>query len=354
MNGSSRPLENPLYTGPVMTPADDESLNPFTALLAALPATEEELPKVLVELADGNLVDPHSPGFAGFVRGLYARFEAAEVWTKDLGEKILDESAAILAPEAGPPPDTLDWNPFYALNWLAARNDAELIELIRRARHRDGSTQSISTSSGALAALADLAIVPELQPALARLGFDPSSVGFGNFPRGGAAASPATGTGLSGGLSRSQVSSVPMSEVVLPLSAVVEPDLVSGMVRLGTNALSLSAAVRFAAAIGAAVRSMLLPAEGFVWLDDSFDPLSSSSLLVLDSALSSVGLPVVVGPGNDGTASLHGEVKQGADGQYRGTLYRHDGSVLPLMAEYTEMETAKFAVADEIRRLAKP
>ena len=267
---------------------------------------------------------------------------------------------AVLAPDAGEPPQTAEWNEYYQYRWLAGRDPADLAELIRRAKHRDGSTQSIVTSSNAMELLSELERDPPTAEALTVLGWSSSAVTFGYHPPGQPV--PFTRTAALGSIPPGGAVSVMMpsgqvvaqaagpapaaAPAVLPSDVLAKADLMGVRVTLGGTYLSITAAIRLGDSITAAVRSLLLPGEGYVWIDLTADPRRSSSLAVLDGELAA-GLPAF--PDSPGTA-LKGEVLQDElSGNYTGRVYSGDGSVRTVPGIFSDMNEAKAAVAEVVR-----
>lgn len=313
----------------------------------------EDLQKLLEDEKTLRL-DPYL--LAGLIRGLKLQHPDSPVWASPLGADFITGADQVLAADAGEPPQTAEWNQYYGMLWLAGRDTAALAELIRRAKHRDGSTQSIVTSSGALALLSELEADPPTAAELASLGWSSAAVSFGYHPPG--LPVPVSGTPGSvlmpsgdvvvpavpalGAAPVAGVQAIPSG----PFEGVAAADLPAGRVTIGGALLSITGAIRLQDSLTAAVRSLLLPGEGYAWVDLTYDPKHSSSLCVLDGELAA-GLPIA--PDSPGSA-LKAEVLQDDDGSYTARIYGADGSVKRVHGTpYTDINEAKFAVAREVR-----
>lgn len=312
----------------------------------------EDLSKLLEDPQIVDKLDRY--GFAGLVRGLKLQHPDSPVWTSQVGEGAIQTAEQILSADAGEPPQTAEWNQYYGMLWLAGHDTAALAELIRRAKHRDGSTQSIVTSSGALALLSELEADPPTAAELASLGWSSTAVSFGYHPPGqpvpitsNVAGAPGSVLMPSGDVVAAQAPAAPaVPAPPVQFDGEAKADLSAGHVTIGGAFLSITNAIRLQDSLTVAVRSLLLPGEGYVWVDLTYDPKHSSSLCVLDGELAA-GLPIA--PDSPGSA-LKAEVLQDDDGSYTARIYGSDGSVKRVHGTpYTDINEVKFAVAREVR-----
>jgi hypothetical protein len=249
--------------------------------------------------------------------------------------------------------------------WAATGHRAWMDELIRQARHRDGSSHSIATSSYAMEILR---VAVETDSDFDRLlrsrGYDASSIKFGAFP---------PGTSLQPGAGSRWDCRPPAIPVAVPpeatdTSTVNEATVIAeGVVGMGisdtaqtdgrvilalhgqTYALSITDARGAADALERAIRALLLPGEGYRWDDSS--TLTSSALVVFDSELVKDFEPFTMlnasdGPDAEGRFVL-GRVVIESDGRFIGEVFTKQ----PRKERRGDMNDAKFHVAQRVRDL---
>lgn len=256
----------------------------------------------IADLAGGKVFPIGSDLLHGFVSGLAEEFPSM-FGVGNIGGDLLDASLASgrtgLAFTAGK---------------YAAVGTIELLgELIRMARHRDGSAQAQQEGQNAQAALgAAAAQSSQFREALQGAGFDPGRVQFGNFPPGSvaiergkvilrpasargnrpnprpavrpatprtAAAPPAAARPAAPPVAAPAPAAAPAAAVRRPryvptqqLQATAKADLVNGSVLIGASRFSVASALQLVDEVTAAVRELTLPAEGYTWVPDAAEP----------------------------------------------------------------------------------
>lgn len=293
---------------------------------------------------------------AGIVSALHDAFPDLEEWMAEPAAGFLLDLSE--EPLIAGPQETPDWNTYYARRFSISGSLADLRELVRRAKHRDGSTASIQTSSAALSLLSEAADGhPEIAVALASAGLDLAAIQFGVFPAGApatAAAAPrgALGTGAIGSRASAPVAFPPVPASAAPAAAaapsgwsprVVVADPFAGTVEVGGVPLSVTAALAMLDDLTRATRRLLLPAEGTAWVNDRIDPLKLSELVMLDPYLAA-GLPLFAAGG----AILAEVLQSPEDGVYRGKLYDRSGGSSQF-GEWHDMNQAKCSIAERVR-----
>jgi len=308
------------------------------------------------------------------------------------------------------------WNDYFLGRWMVCGNLADLAELVRRAKHRDGSTSTLGTSGDAVTLLsAGFGRDVELRRKLRGLAFDPATLKFGNHPPGSStafvivipAARAAAGRSVRSpqGAARSPIArpkpvdaaaafaKVPLSETVasvhgagdVPAGASLAPlaesggttrlemtataiaetadmpvsvDETAGTVKVGDFSLSITRAWSLHKALVTSIRSLVIPAEGFAWVDSMADPEAFSALVLFDSQLRP-GLPDFTGtgalqppPGQNW--KLQAQVAQDPDTAfYSAKLFDTKGEYSTLPKQFADMNQAKHAVASAVRALLK-
>jgi hypothetical protein len=309
---------------------------------------------------------------AGVVSAIHDAFPELDAWQDEPAKSYLAELSA--EPFIAGVPEGPEGNGYYAARFSVAGLVPDLVELVRRAKHRDGSTAAIQTSSAALSLLsaaaegrADIAL------SLSSLGLDLSNIKFGNHPA-GALPVPYFTPGVDpvlnlnapeAGASTAEVTvrvrraanPVPAAarefppepaaaatpQLAGPYDSSVFADVGAGTVQVGGLHLSITKALALVDGLVSATRRLLLPAEGCQWVNDQTDPLKFSSLVVLDSYLAA-GLPVFPGGG-----ALLAEITQSEqDGLYRVKVYDRTGGSSQF-GESSDMNDAKFLTAERVR-----
>jgi hypothetical protein len=335
----------------------------------------------------------------GLVSAVAELFPKLDFWQIDPYKEWLAEN------QLGVVQQTAEWNGYYAARFAVAGAAADLAELVRRAKHRDGSAASVAASSAALSLLVEAASGDE--EILARIrgaGLDLYNVRFGNHPAalpgpevtihlegpnkaaledeatlGGlvhasvparASAAPAPAAGPAGPPRRRfhlQTAVVNPTTAPVPVAAPVRvaapapvaaplpaaslpwggpapsPNSDAGDITFGGAHLSITAALNLCTSLGAAARALLLPVEGCAWVDDRTDPAKKSELVILDPVLAE-GLPPSVWDG-----ALAAELLQSADGVYQVKVYDRSGGSTYVTGSWLDMNDAKAAAAERMR-----
>lgn len=332
--------------------------------------TEERAQQMLASLE----LPPEGGGLgtlerAGVISAVFGAFPKLDAWeTEPYKEWLADTFKLEGSGQAFADGGSAEWNGYYAARFAVAGAVSDLAELVRRAKHRDGSTAAIGTSSGALSLLSEASDGdPEIALRIAAAGLNLSDVRFGNYPVGGPppAVAPAVVTipidehnhaakvqeALEGGLS--PATPMPPAARVLAFSqplgspnvaAAVSANMDAGDVSVGGARLSITAAVNLATSLTAAARALLVPAEGCSWIDDQTDPAKQSELVVLDPVLAE-GLPPSAWSG-----ALLAELAQSVEnGTYRVKVYDRNGGSTFVTGSWTDMNDAKAAAAERVR-----
>jgi hypothetical protein len=356
-----------------------------------------------IELADTE--DPQT--FAGFIAAAHEAAPDAKEWKEEPASVLIDGLVTL-----GPPQETAEWNGFYLARYAFSGNEnKDLAELVRRARHRDGSTAAIVLSSSTCALLESAAgEIPELLAKLAAMGYDPQAVKFGAFHFGApvlaarpvassnvaslenAGSSPAAAVPMrfEGGLYPETTAAAPDAIVSqdrplyaggppaggdpIPTTVVMRADppevapgviayadLENGNVVLKGKAnlsLSITGGLLLFNSLLETTQKLLIPAEGYLWIDD-LDQYAAA-LVVLDGVLAKrLGLPERSGvyalrAGVETVwlqAELNQSVEQGAQfGRYKATLYKPgSGGAFDEFGNFEDFNVAKFEVAKRVR-----
>lgn len=343
---------------------------------------------VFIELASSSewafAESPHL--LAGLCSAAFEASPDSPEWLTDKGVHLDD-----MLSDVGLPEETPEWNLYFLGRYAYSGNDADLAELVRRARHRDGSTATIVVSSDACMLLDSAAgESPEVLAKLRSMGLNPASVQFGNFPplkssAPGAVhlvASPAPiaknaddagGRGLytqmEGGLypgippaapeAPPQLAGLEDSKPEPPAGVNAEPDFVGGTVKLSGKveaALSITRALGLLDKLTESTQRLLIPAEGFMWIND-LDSLAAA-LVVLDGVLARrLNFPERSGVyalrAGLATVWLAGELVQSTEdgpqfGRYKVMMFRPDGG-FDEFGNYEDFNDAKFELAKRIR-----
>jgi hypothetical protein len=336
-------------------------------------------------------VEAYPAMLAGFVSAAYEAFPDSPEWTVQPGRSLWEDVLSL-----GVPGDTQEWNNYFLARYAYSGNDAELAELVRRARHRDGSSAAIVLSSSVVAFFDHVAdVVPEALAKLLSLGLDPAAVKFGDFPPGNAAL--AIGKAVAAAARQNPRPPAPLAtsganagETTRPASAEVaileprqegredppeppagvraDPDFVGGTVKLSGKAeaaLSITGALNLLAALTETTQRLLIPAEGFLWIDDIGGILAgvqtAAALVVLDAVLANrLGLPERSGnyalrAGLD-SVWLAGELKQSTEqgaqfGRYQVEMFKPgtNGAAFDQFGNFEDFNDAKFELAKRVR-----
>lgn len=320
--------------------------------LPALPELEE---------CRGNL-------FYGYVYGLKIKFPDDVLWDEpNAGKRLL----ALSLPLPGVLPA------WYLLGLFAGSGDTDFFgELVRRAKHRDGSTGSIGLGTEALHALGALVGIPEAEQLFTAFSFDPANVAVGDYPNEGITKKLA---GVSVGLEGNSIStgssdtsggewipfqppaSNPAPDPPPPFLPVLNfqpvegmpavlvslgdtPDVTTGQngrVYIGSSIpLSLTVVNELINRLMVAYRSLTLPAEGFAWFDDTLNPLSGSELCILDPYVVKVlDLPWSADKG----VCIAAKILQNNSGEYLGVVNQKGGGERTLEPE-ADLNQAKVEV----------
>jgi len=353
--------------------------------------------------ASSDQTDHSELAGAGIILTLRSRFPEASLWVAD-GSEILRSDLELVT--KGGPQGSPEWNDYF-VGAYAAGDVGGLRELIRRAKHRDGTTAAVVAGTDAMglleAAAADSAAFAAVAAAN---GFRPGAVELGDHPPGSvtafgvtgvaAAASDLTGLPSQTAATRAPQTAgstpppvrrpggppLPTSAYRAPAPAAAAPaagpaalavesgpapqlgaapiataDMGGGIVRLGdpnrpAARLAISEAIALGDSITASVRRLLLPAEGFTWIHDTMDPLRLASLVDLDTTRAA-NLPDFTG---DGGGKLQAEVIQSLASSERRTvvygckLYSAAGTA-ETWGAFEDMSDAKFSVASRVREL---
>lgn len=262
----------------------------------------------------------------GFFEGLKALARRHEIFpdAAALDEAFNDlESEAFAALDAvckGDPSAKSFSNDYLLGLWAALGNPKVLGELVRRAKHRDGSTDAVIHGGEALNILRDAYHnLPGFQSHLESLGFTPSKVRFGDYPYTGlidqvmngpdktpAAPPPAPAALVENAV---QEPAPPVDQVaaeaapapvpaapawnapgtpappIVGVSARANLDNATIAAVIGGNmvgVLRVTDALALGMALGMAGRAILIPMEGYAWADIPDGTRSSSTLLLLD------------------------------------------------------------------------
>jgi len=220
---------------------------------------------------------------AGMVAAAYDCSEGAAEWNTPDGEELLRAALAEHEAIAG----TEGENLFTLGRYAAIALDGELEDLVRRARHRDGSTASIVASTATIQLLESaVGEFPEIDAKLKAAGLDLARVSFVDM-----AAAPKKALPKSAGVVLTG-SENPISGAGAPIvgepggprpywlapdspaadEMTVTPELENFAVNVRFNSnmaavLTLAQTLRIADQLGAAVRSIIRPAEGYKWVD---------------------------------------------------------------------------------------
>lgn len=258
---------------------------------------------------------------------------------------------------------------YYLLGqWAVTGDSAPMLELVRRALHRDGTTAALTEGMQAvsLLSMADDASAERL----AEFGFNRLEIATGDYPdtlalqshlekRTVQPAAPTIPVVPAVVVPAAPAPVLPVGDVVFPSTRAVKPaaaDLATGKVALaaqffggglsGVTLVPPKSALDFIESLTSAVRSLLLPAEGYVWDDEAFSKESSSRLLLLDPYFSDGLSPVAVnGP------FLQAEVAQISPMQpgYTATVFDRQGGRSSL-GPFDDFSDAKAAVAAAVRK----
>jgi hypothetical protein len=127
---------------------------------------------------------------AGVVSALYEAFPDLDAWKTDPYAGWLVDAVEL---QHSGPDGTAEANGYYAARFAVSGLAPDLAELVRRAKHRDGSAASVAASSAALSLLIEAAAGDEeIAARIKAAGLDLNNVRFGSHPAPGSpAASPA-------------------------------------------------------------------------------------------------------------------------------------------------------------------
>lgn len=347
------------------------------------------------ELLSSDGLEDNLYALTGFLVTLAVRFDA------DLSSSLPKKKQARVEALSGETPEqSQEWNDYF-VGAYAAGDVNGLRELIRRAKHRDGSTVSVVAGTDAMGLVESAAIAsPPFASVATANGFTVGAVVLGDFPPGSltafgihAAAVPtsnltgiASETALTRGTAQSAIpqtratprrppserdqaegrkptgpAALPVADVPAPawnlLPPWATPDMGGGIVRLGdpnrpSARLAISEAIALGDSLTLSVRRLLLPAEGFAWIHDTMDPLAIASLVDLDTTRGA-GLPDFTG---DGGGKLQGTVAQSIGSTenravfYSCRLFAANGTS-ETFGQFADINDAKFAIATRVREL---
>jgi hypothetical protein len=309
------------------------------------PATAEDFPEHHDLLArELSSFGDHVPEI-GVKLAMYEAFPDDEFFKLPrIGEMLEDFRNILATSEEFQADNSLESLDLALSRFAALGSMIDLAEVVRLVKNRDGSTAAIVTSSAALQVLNDGAVeYPELVPQLLKLGLDLSNPASGVFPRksagsmgtkgrtsvadrraaavaqrraiparqpskpararGNAIARQATGIEPSAALSAPDPDPIGdeshaaelnfQTSVVLDgigpdpdreLTAAIDGDAIAIASDDGAivRVVSIRNAMRLADSIVRHVRVMLIPGEGFAWVDNLTDPQRSSILVTYD------------------------------------------------------------------------
>lgn len=301
----------------------------------------------------------------GYIYGLKLRFPADLLWEPPNGGVELLERATGAA-NAG------DFSAAFILGVFAGSGESLFFgELVRRARHRDGSTATLGVATDALHVLGELAGIPAAENLFTAFSFDPANVLTGDYPnvgrevewlkfgpgrpktifREGVGEMPADQTTSGKEFESDPVPALFVAlvgrEAELPgmsarlfLGDTPKVETTDGLVCLFGTLCSLTVVNELINRLMTAYRSLTLPAEGFVWIDDTLDPLKGSELACLDPfQVGALGLPWSPEKGICISARIH----QNDAGEYLAVVSLKDGGVLNLPPE-ADLNVAKVEV----------
>lgn len=393
---------------------------------AKLPA---DLPAFLAALAAGEIVETSNlPAIAGFTSGAFALNFNKEQWTSEPGVSLLADLDKVTDVLKTPDGQTPAYNDFFLGRFARLASLDDLAELIRRARHRDGSTSSIVLGSATHLLLASAAAdIPELRGVLKLHGLDLDAMKTGDFPpmldpavnsladsTGTAPPEVLARTGLPAGFGsfpapgpeprwlggRLVGGPAAVAVVEVPAETVsgtgagpneiraeeIEPsdndmgddpklgsnaagkqlagwNLETGMIRMFHMRLTPTAALAALQSLVVATQNILIPHEGYTWVDEMEQ--KGSTLVCLDKWLAErVKLPERSGElalrlGVD-TLWLQGEIKQLTEdgpkfGHYLAVLQHGSGGAFEEFGDFIDLNDAKFELAKKVRGvLASP
>lgn len=321
----------------------------------------------------------------GAVDVMRERFPELAAW--DAQEDLL--AAADEVRGDGPQPDST-WNNYYVGRFRVSGADEDLGELVRRAKHSDGSTVAFGTSADALSLLTSAAAANTgVRARLAALQFNPGNIRMGNFPHGttaaftapkgkGSAPVPAHRAPVRAARAIPPAAAPPAparaARAIAPAAAsrdsgraiardvpefidaqnepMLEVDETAGriIVRFAAASLPMSAASALQLDIVRALRRLTVPREGFQWLDDPSDPAKLSLLVLHDTGLIP-GLPPF--EGREG-GSVAGDVRQLESGTYTARIIDGAGSHKNVGNDHAGPWEAKHAVCVAIRGTLPP
>jgi hypothetical protein len=385
-----------------------------------------DLPALLAALAAGEIVETSNlPAIAGFVSAERSRDGAGnipDIWKTDPGASLLADFDKVAAALHTPEGQTPAYNDFFLGRFACGGSAADLLELIRRARHRDGSTSSIVLGSATHLMLASAAAdIPELAGVLKSKGLDLDAMQTGDFPPDylQAATEEAQGTRTPaapgtittaasvvtpeprwiGGrmVGGPQAPAKALATVPETVSGYygsahdvkadeVEPsdndmgddpmigsnaagkqlagwNLQTGIIRMFQMRLTPTAALAALQSLVVATQNVLIPHEGYAWLDEMEQ--AGSTLVCVDKWLADrVRLPERSGElaqrmGVD-TVWLQGSITQSKEdgpqfGHYKAVLQHGSGGAFEEFGDFLDLNDAKFALAKKVRGvLASP
>jgi hypothetical protein len=344
------------------------------ALQLGTPENQRPAPGVdsILKLSEGNSFT--GAVLAGFVEGLcVVHGEELEVWATPEGRalllKVLPDAANF--PE-GVPVDH-DGND-YLVGRFGGGDRLALRELIRRAKHRDGSAAAIDAGDDALIILTTGSRgVLGLAALLAENGLG-KEVKFGFHPVGSETAFLSSGA-------RTPVAPVLVSPPPVPVApapaapeppvdlqprppasitvidgraAAVTVDLKKGVLLFGGNPMPVGTAAELADALNIGVRQLLIPAEGYTWVDDMRDPNRLTSLLCHDAFLAgpAEGLPGLSESDLGGflRAVVERDPEPGVE-TFAWKIYTRDGATKQSAAALDSQDAAQVEVARQVREL---
>jgi hypothetical protein len=276
--------------------------------------------------------------------------------------------------------NTPEWTRFYIGRFAVSHSPDDLNEIIRRARHFDGSTATIQVQTNAVALLAKgVHDFPQsVGRGLKAAGYNFGNIKPGSFPPKSRPVAPVVsdpepapkvtsdpislGVGVGvGGLIEGMMGTGNQAAAPIPASAaepeedsgallrrpfamlaanmVTIPDGVHGVIDVCGVPMTITVALELELEIVKATRALLLPAEGFAWRDDTMSPSVHSQLF-------------------DDAGRLCGMVLQdrftAKYSAFLGDVTQPSAGLVKLFTEFDDdMNYAKFAVASKIREQSK-
>lgn len=349
----------------------------LTGLRVSRPDAEPlpaDLPEFLEAVSTKGKLTDNPAVAAGMVSAALDAFPGSPLWNEGLGSRM--KEVALSAPLADTDPE---FAMFYLGRYAYLGRDVDLLEVIRMAKHRDGSTAAIQTSTATVQMLEGAAFeYPEVATKFKSMGFDLARVQFGNFPTGapmkagaplpadgpysgnsglyptpaGAAAVPPAGSQIS------------QKSPATPLQVITSHPVVKGFdglesccIWVGEVPVSITTALALQTSLVASIRKLMIPEEGFLWVDE-LDGLGGTLATVDEYQASRLKLPerteLADKAAVKGRIWEAGSVTQGKDsgsatfGLYVCTLQKSGGGTEEF-GRYEDLNDAKAVVSARVR-----